>query len=141
MRVQESFDFDLGDDVFINAGCTLDVSAPIWIGSRVNFGHGVTLVTGGHDIGPPEERCGPHRATAIRIGNGVWLGAGCIILPGVDVGDGSVVAAGAVVSRDVAPNSLVAGVPARVIRELGDGASATHRRRRRGRRPPGCRRA
>ncbi len=64
---------------------------------------------------------------AIRIGDGAWVGAGCIILPGVHVGAGSVVAAGAVVSRDVPSNSLVAGVPARVVRELGTELDPIHR--------------
>ena len=63
-------------------------------------------------------RAGEHRNLPIEIGAGVWIGARAVILPGVKVGDGAVIAAGAVVTKDVAANTLVVGVPARVLREL-----------------------
>ncbi len=69
-------------------------------------------------IGGLRIRCGQSRPEPIHIGNGSWIGAGAIILPGVKLGAGSVVAAGAAVSNDVAPNTLVGGVPARPTRNL-----------------------
>jgi len=118
LQIQESFEFTIGDEVFINSGCTLDGSAPIAIGDRVQLGFQVTLVTGDHVMGDPECRAGAHRARAIRIEPGAWIGARATILPGVTIGRGAVVAAGAVVTRDVEPNTLVAGVPAKVLRTL-----------------------
>jgi maltose O-acetyltransferase len=118
LQIQESFDFTLGDEVFINAGCCLDNSAPIIIGSRVQFGFQVTLITGNHEFGPPQSRAGAHCARPITIGEGAWIGARAIVLPGVTIGSGAVVAAGAVVTKDVPPNTLVAGVPAKTLRAL-----------------------
>jgi acetyltransferase-like isoleucine patch superfamily enzyme len=123
--VQESFDFTIGDDVFVNAGCTFDGAAPIVIENGAQLGFQVTLITGDHEIGEPRSRAGAHCARPIRIGLGAWIGARAVILPGVTIGRGAVVAAAAVVTRDVAPDTLVAGVPARVLRELpGDTAEA-----------------
>jgi maltose O-acetyltransferase len=118
LHIQESFEFTLGDDVFINAGCTLDGAAPIGIGDRVQLGYQVALITGDHSIGGPMCRAGDHCARPIQIGEGAWIGARAIVLPGVTIGRGAVVAAGAIVTRDVPPNTLVAGTPARPIRTL-----------------------
>jgi maltose O-acetyltransferase len=89
----------------------------------VNLGHAVTLLTIDHEIGNAYKRCGLSHSGPIVIGNGVWIASNAVILPGVTVGDGAVVAAGAVVTKDVAPNTLVGGVPARAIRELPEEAS------------------
>lgn len=118
LQFQEGFDLTLGDRVFINYGCTMDTSAPIRIGNRTQIGFQVTFITGGHQIGFHESRAGDHDPKSIVIEEGVWIGARAIILPGVHVGSGAVIAAGSVVARDVAPDTLVAGVPARPIRRL-----------------------
>ncbi len=118
IRVQESFAIAVGDDVFMNSGCTLDAAAPITIGSRVEFGFGVTLITSGHQIGGHERRSGPTRPEPITIGDGAWLGAGVTVLPGVTIGAGTVVAAASVVTHDIPDDVLAAGTPARVIRPL-----------------------
>lgn len=118
LAIQESFSLHLDDDVFINAGCCLDLSAPIRIQSRAQLGYQVTLITGNHEIGPSHSRAGRHIPAPITIGEGAWIGARAIILPGVTIGNGAVIAAGAVVTRDVAPNTMVGGVPARVMRNL-----------------------
>jgi maltose O-acetyltransferase len=115
-RWRESF--EIGDYSFITGPLRVDLAAKITIGSHVNIGHAVTLLTIDHEIGPSKHRCGPSTAGPITIENGVWIAANATILPGVTVGASSVVAAGSVVTRDVPPNALVAGVPARVIRSL-----------------------
>ena len=118
LLIQESFGLALGDDVFINAACCFDLSAPITLGNRVQLAYQVTLMTGGHDFGAHDSRAGKHRPQPISIGDGVWIGARATVLPGVSIGAGAVVAAGALVTKDVPPDTVVAGVPAKPIRTL-----------------------
>ena len=92
--------------------------APIHIGARCDIGHGVEFITGSHEIGPTTRRAGNGFALPITIGPGSWIGAGSRILGGVTIGEGVIVAAGSVVTRDVPKNTLVAGVPARIKRDL-----------------------
>jgi maltose O-acetyltransferase len=108
----------IGEGCWINIGCLFDLGAEIRIGSNVYFGHGVLVLTRSHEIGTAEQRAFAMLVEPVNIGNGVWLGARCTILPGVTIGPGAIVAAGSVVHQDVPPNTLVAGVPARFIREL-----------------------
>ncbi len=106
-----------GRNVFVNHGCTAMDLGGIDIGDDVMVGPNVQLISSGHPLDPATRRSqittGP-----IRIGRGAWIAAGATILQGVTVGDDAVVAAGAVVTKDVPPRTLVAGVPARMIREL-----------------------
>jgi maltose O-acetyltransferase len=88
----------------------LDVA--VEIGDRCDVGPGVEFVTGSHLIGSAERRAGAGMARAIKVGSGCWIGAHAVILGGVTLGDGVVVAAGAVVTRSVPANVLCAGVPA-----------------------------
>jgi maltose O-acetyltransferase len=108
----------IGNDCWINVGVWFNLGAPITIGDRVAIGHEVMLMTETHNIGDASRRAAELTAAPITIGTGAWLGTRCTVLPGVTVGEGSVVAAGAVVTKDVPPNVLVGGVPARVIRPL-----------------------
>ena len=108
----------IGSDCWVNTSCVFDASARISIGDRVGMGQEVMLLTNTHEMSDPRRRAGALRSLPIDIADGVWLGARCVILPGVTVGAGAVVAAGAVVSKDVPRNTLVAGVPARVVRAL-----------------------
>ena len=108
----------IGQECWFNAGCRLDLSDTITIGDRVAFGHEVLIMTSSHDLGDPARRAGPLYTRPVTIGTGAWLGARAVILPGVSIGAGAVIAAGAVVNRDVPPNTLVGGVPARIIKEL-----------------------
>lgn len=108
----------IGVGCYINHACVFDAVAPIHLGDEVSLGHEVLVTTAGHRIGSPKRRGGSIDARPVRIGNGAWIGSRAVVLPGVDIGDGAIVAAGAVVTRDVAPDTLVGGVPARLIRHL-----------------------
>lgn len=108
----------IGQRSVFNVHCFFDLAAPISIGEFVGFGPQVMLITGAHQIGEATSRLGPLDPKPIHIGNGAWLGARCTILPGVTIGSGAVVAAGSLVTKDVPPNTLVGGVPARQIRLL-----------------------
>ncbi|HEY5195779.1 MAG TPA: DapH/DapD/GlmU-related protein [Solirubrobacteraceae bacterium] len=106
-----------GCNVFVNHGCTAMDFGGIEIGDDVMIGPNVHLVSSGHPLDPATRRSQITTAP-IRIGSGVWIAAGAMVLQGVTVGDDAVVAAGAVVTKDVPPRTLVAGVPAQVIRSL-----------------------
>jgi acetyltransferase-like isoleucine patch superfamily enzyme len=107
----------VGRNVFINQGCTLNDIGGIEIGDDVMIGPRVSLITSGHPLDPNQRRK-QIVAAPIVIQRNVWLGAGAMVLQGVTVGEDSVVAAGAVVTRDVPPGTLVAGVPAQVVRPI-----------------------
>jgi acetyltransferase-like isoleucine patch superfamily enzyme len=110
----------VGRNVFINQGCVLNDIGGIEIGDDVLVGPRVSLITSGHPLDPNQRRR-QIVAAGIVIERNVWLGAGSMVLQGVTVGEDSVVAAGAVVTRDVPPGTLVAGVPAQVVRPIGAG--------------------
>jgi maltose O-acetyltransferase len=114
----------IGSDCIIAGSLHVDLGAAVRIGDRVNIGHHVVLLTVSHEIGPADERCGGHRCLPISIGDGAWIGSRVTILPGVTVGAGAVVSAGAVVTRDVMPNVLVGGVPAKVLEDFSAAASS-----------------
>jgi maltose O-acetyltransferase len=121
--------FSIGDDTFVTGPLHVDLAADVRIGDRVRLGHQVALLTVDHEIGPSEQRCGQVLVAPVIIGDGAWLASHVTILPGVSVGNGSIVAAGAVVTNDVPPNTLVAGVPARVVRDLAEDAPPVSRHR------------
>jgi acetyltransferase-like isoleucine patch superfamily enzyme len=107
----------IGTNVFINQGCHFMDMGGITIGDDVMIGPKVNLVSAGHPTDPAQRRNGIV-AKPILIGNNVWIGAAATILPVVTIGDNAVIAAGAVVSRDVPANTMAAGVPARVLKHL-----------------------
>jgi maltose O-acetyltransferase len=111
-------DVTIGEWSFINVGCTLELSDRIVIGRDVALGPDVMILTGTHQVGSSVARAGPFQTAPVTVGDGAWIGARCVLLPGVNVGAGAVVAAGAIVRTDVAPNTLVAGVPAVVVKTL-----------------------
>jgi acetyltransferase-like isoleucine patch superfamily enzyme len=111
----------VGRGVFIGYECAFTGHAPIEIADDVMIAHKVNLITAGHPVEPGRRReC--ITAEPITIDANVWIGAAATVLAGVHVGAGSVVGAGAVVTHDVPAETLVAGVPAMVVRKLADGA-------------------
>ncbi len=108
----------IGKDVFINSGCRFQDHGGIIIGDGALIGHNVVLATINHDLDPL--KCGDNILAPIIIGERVWIGASATILPGVRIGDGAVVAAGAVVTKDVPENVVVGGVPARVLKKIAE---------------------
>jgi maltose O-acetyltransferase len=105
----------LGDGVYMNAGCVVLDTAPVSIGRKTMLGPAVHIYCADHAHGLDERRRGLERALPVSIGEEVWIGGNAILLPGVTVGHGAIVGAGAVVTRDVAPGALVVGNPARPI--------------------------
>src|SRR5580658_9483015 len=103
----------IGRAVFIGYDCTFTGHAAIDIADQVMIAHKVNLITAGHPV-EPDRRRDYITAAPITIGTNVWIGAAATILPGVTVGADAVIAAGAVVTHDVPPATLVAGVPASV---------------------------
>lgn len=108
----------IGERCWINVGCHIDLAAPVTIGNDVAIAHEVLVLTNTHQVGGSDRRASWLERRPVVIEDGAWLGARVIVLPGVRVGAGSIVAAGAVVTADVPPNTIVAGVPGRVVRTL-----------------------
>ncbi len=106
----------LGKRVFINSGCCFQDQGGIEIGDDVLIGQQVVIATLNHDLDP--DRRGNMLPAPVKIGNKVWIGAHATILAGVKIGDGAVIAAGAVVTKDVPANTVAAGVPAKIIKTI-----------------------
>ena len=115
----------VGKNSWIGPGCVFysNDAAPIIIGENCDIAPEVIFVTGSHKINGSGRRAGLGYVRPISIGDGCWIGVRATILGGVAIGSGSIVAAGAMVTRDVPANSMVGGVPARLIRQL-DGAES-----------------
>lgn len=111
----------IGDDFTCSFGATFRaVAAPIKIGNQVNVGPLACVIGANHGLDrdrPINDQ--PHQSLEITIADDVWLGAGAIVLPGVHLGRGAVIAAGSVVTADVPPLAVMAGVPAQKIKERG----------------------
>ena len=110
----------IGADSFVNTDVRFAAppTGPITIGTRAQIGPGVMFETVDHELDPAPGRHREGSAAPIVVGDDVWIGAGAIVLGGVTIGDRSVVAAGAVVTHDVAPGVVVGGIPARVLRTV-----------------------
>lgn len=106
----------IGKDVFINSGCHFQDQGSITIGDGSLIGHNVVLVTINHDLNPKENR--KNHYAPIKIGSHVWIGSNATVLPGVTVGDWAVIAAGAVVTKDVPARIVVGGVPAKILKAV-----------------------
>lgn len=124
MHVNQPIRFDygcnihIGDDFFANFNLTILDEAEVRFGNKVFIGPNVSIYTACHPLDAERRDTGVEWAEPVTIGNSVWIGGGATILPGVCVGDGAVIAAGAVVTRDVPAGALVGGNPARIIRMI-----------------------
>jgi len=96
------------------------IIGPVTIGNHVNLAQGITVTALNHNFSDPGKKIDEQgiSTTPVTIGDDVWIGANAVVLPGVKIGNHSVVAAGAVVTKDVPPHSLVAGVPAKIIKQI-----------------------
>ena len=110
----------LGNNVYANFNLTLVDDTDIYIGDSVMLGPNVVLATAGHPVDPELRRLVYQFNQPIHIGNNVWLGAGVIVLPGVTIGDNSVVGAGSVVTKDIPANVVAVGNPCRILREINE---------------------
>jgi maltose O-acetyltransferase len=108
----------IGANTLINAQCFFDLNAEITLGDWVSIGHHVTFITADHLLGPARCRAGALKPMPIVINDGSWIGACCSIMPGVDLGPSSVVAAGSVLSGSVPAHKVVGGAPARPLKSL-----------------------
>ena len=102
--------------MFFNSGCKFQDQGGITIGDGSLIGHNVVLATLNHNLDP--EHRGDIIPSPIHIGRNVWIGSGATVLPGVTIGNGAVIAAGAVVTKDVPDNTIVGGVPAKVMKTI-----------------------
>ncbi len=108
----------IGPGTFLNYDCVLLDVCEIRIGARCQLGPRVQILTATHPLDPTERAAGWESGAPVTVGDDVWIGAGAIILPGVSIGVGSIIGAGSVVTRAVPARTVVAGNPARVIREV-----------------------
>ncbi|MGW3624375.1 sugar O-acetyltransferase [Streptomyces sp. NPDC000880] len=124
VRIRPPFQCDyghlisIGDRTFINFNAVFLDAAPITVGSDVQIGPNVQLLTPTHELDTERRRAGWEKASPITIGDNVWLGGGVIVCPGVTIGENTVVGAGSVVTKDLPAGVLAVGNPARVIRTL-----------------------
>ena len=109
-----------GNKVYANFGLTLVDDGNIFVGDNVMFGPNVTVATAGHPILPALREKALQYNADVYIGNNVWIGAGAVIVPGVRIGDDSVIGAGSVVTRDIPENVVAVGSPCRVLRQIDD---------------------
>ena len=108
----------IGQSCFLNDALTFNLNGNVTVEDNVSIGMDCLFTTGVHEMGGHDFRAGPVQGKDITVGRGSWLAARVTVLPGVTIGAGSVVAAGAVVTDAVQPDTFVAGVPAREIRRL-----------------------
>ena len=107
----------VGKDVFINSGCRFQDHGGITIDDGAQIGHNVVIATLNHNFIPEKRR--NMFAKPVHIGKNVWIGSNSTVLPGITIGENAVVGAGSVVTKDVPPMTVVAGNPARIIKEIG----------------------
>lgn len=109
-----------GNNIYANFNLTLVDDTHIYVGDCTLFGPNVVVATAGHPLCPQLREKGYEYNVPVHIGRNCWLGAGVILVPGVTVGDNTVIGAGSVVTKDIPPNSLAVGNPCRVLREMNE---------------------
>jgi maltose O-acetyltransferase len=115
----------IGAGTFVNFDCTMLDVAPLRIGEDCQLATRVQLLTATHPVDPVARRAGWESGAPIVLEDNVWLGGGVTVLPGVTIGQDTVVGAGAVVARDLPAGVVAAGVPARIVRAIGEGDRVT----------------
>jgi maltose O-acetyltransferase len=108
----------IGDNFYANFDCIMLDGGGIHIGNDVLLAPRVGIYTANHAIDATERAAGGCFAKPVRIGNRVWIGAGCHLNPGVTIGDDSIIGSGSVVTRDIPPGVIAAGIPCRVVRAI-----------------------
>lgn len=109
-----------GKNVYANYNLTMVDDSHIFVGDNTMIGPNVTIATAGHPIDPALRDVQAQFNMEVHIGRNVWLGGGCVLLPGVSVGDNTVIGAGSIVTKDIPANVVAYGNPCRVIREIGE---------------------
>ncbi len=110
----------IGDYTYINFNLNIVDDGEVYIGDHVMIAPNVTISATGHPVEPKLRKKGMQFSIPVKIGNNVWIGSGVIILPGITIGDNSVIGAGSVVTKDVPANVVAVGNPCRVLREIND---------------------
>lgn len=109
-----------GKNVYANYNLTMVDDSYIYVGDNTMIGPNVTIATAGHPIDPALRDVQAQFNMEVHIGRNVWLGGGCVLLPGVSIGDNTVIGAGSIVTKDIPANVVAYGNPCRVIREIGE---------------------
>ena len=110
----------LGSNIYANAGLKLVDDTPIYIGDNTMIGPNVVLATAGHPIDPELRGRGLQYNLPVHVGRNCWLGAGVIVMPGISIGDNTVIGAGSVVTKDIPAGVVAVGNPCKVLREVGE---------------------
>ena len=122
------YNIEIGENFFMNMNCVILDGAKVTFGDNVFVAPGCGFYTAGHPLDAERRNAGLEYALPIRIGNNVWIGAQVCILPGVTIGDNSVIGAGSVVTKDIPSGVLAAGNPCRVIRPITEADAARYRK-------------
>ena len=122
------YNIETGENFFMNMNCVILDGAKVTFGDNVFVAPGCGFYTAGHPLDAERRNAGLEYALPIRIGNNVWIGAQVCILPGVTIGDNSVIGAGSVVTKDIPSGVLAAGNPCRVIRPITEADAARYRK-------------
>ena len=109
-----------GKNVYANYNLTMVDDSHIFVGDNTMIGPNVTIATAGHPIDPALRDVQAQFNMEVHIGRNVWIGGGCVLLPGVSIGDNTVIGAGSIVTKDIPANVVAYGNPCRVIREIGE---------------------
>lgn len=112
------YNIEIGENFYANVNCTILDGAKVRFGDNVFIAPGCGFYTAGHPLDAEQRNKGLEYAYPITIGNNVWIGAQCSILPGVTIGDNTVIGAGSVVTRDIPANVVAVGNPCRVIKQI-----------------------
>jgi acetyltransferase-like isoleucine patch superfamily enzyme len=117
-RCDYGYNIQIGNNFYANFGCTILDSNIVEIGDNVKFGPNVQIYTATHPIDVTKRISGQEMAYPIKIGNNVWIGGGCILLPGIKIGKHTTIGAGSVVTKDIPEKVVAVGNPCRAIKEI-----------------------